>query len=357
MNNIRIGDYEIIETIYSRPRVVEVFKAKYIPAGTICCLKRILVNDVEEATKKYSEIINSASIQHEYAVPIRKCLLDGTASCLESIIIVTDYYPEGDLVKFITKLHEIGFVYPDDAIIEFALQLISVLMFMQTKEICHRDIKPQNIFVDCEGKILKIGDFGSSRYIKDADEYSVVGTPFYMSPEMRIAYAEYFKCQIYNFKYNPYKSDVYSLGLVILYLATQKNPVGLTNLNTLKQDIKTRLDQIKNTYPATFNLLTIMLEVNDNERPDFIQLYSLITNSLFPKKNCSYCSKELTAITQIEFQNLFVCPKCYSLIKSPQISCEFCHSGKLTNEVITYDNKFYCRVCLSNVQTFASDKM
>ena len=356
MLDMKYADFEIIEKICSKYKAVEILKAKYIPTGQIYCLKKIDVDDLSEANKKFSEFKNSFILEHKNFVSVKNSIIHGSENMIKSIIIVMDYYPEGNLKDYLTKLNKAGSALTDETIIDYAIQLINGFSILQSSNISHRDIKPQNIFVDCEGKILKIGDFGSSRYIKDTSEFTIIGTTIYMSPEMRRAFAERLKSHMLTFQYNPYKSDVFSLGLVIQYMATKIIQSTLTNLDTLKNDIQARLDQIKNNYPATFNLLTKMLEVDSNARPDFIELYSLITNPLFPKKNCFFCSRELTAITQIEFQNLLLCPKCYPLV-SPQINCELCHSGKFNDEVIAYDNKFYCRACFINVQTFAIDKL
>lgn len=73
----------------------------------------------------------------------------------------------------------------------------------------HRDIKPANILMNTNGEV-KISDFGISKELNFMDEMSKtnVGTRIYMSPE-RIS------CKSYD-----YKSDIWSLGLVMIELAT-----------------------------------------------------------------------------------------------------------------------------------------
>ena len=86
-------------------------------------------------------------------------------------------------------------------------------------------------------------------------------------------------------------------------------------------------------------------------------MYSLITTPLFPQKYCNNCQKELTAITQIEYKGLFICPKCYPIVLAGQNFCEVCQIKKWGNEVYIDENRFYCRACLDNIQTFEIDKL
>ena len=195
-----------------------------------------MIDNIEQANRKYLEAVNLDSVHHNNVVRMRSWFLHGTDINLESLVIVMDYYPEGNLKKFSTELKRDGFFIPDEEIINHAIQLVDALKFMQSKEICHRDIKPQNILIHNYATTLKIGDFGSSRYLKNAINFSVVGTPIYMSPEMRKAYAQHLERADNSFQYCPYKSDVYSLGLVILDLASLQDPVGLTDMNNLQNE-------------------------------------------------------------------------------------------------------------------------
>jgi thiol-disulfide isomerase/thioredoxin len=86
--------------------------------------------------------------------------------------------------------------------------------------IVHRDLKPENILVgapgdDYEFESVKVVDFGFAKLMADADAESavtVVGTPFYMSPEQCLG--------------EPLdtRSDVYSLGVMFHEMLTRRRP-------------------------------------------------------------------------------------------------------------------------------------
>lgn len=54
---------------------------------------------------------------------------------------------------------------------------------LHSKKILHRDIKSLNVFLDSE-KNVKIGDLGVAKELKTDFTKTIVGTPYYLSPEM-----------------------------------------------------------------------------------------------------------------------------------------------------------------------------
>ena len=59
------------------------------------------------------------------------------------------------------------------------------ISYCHSRKILHRDIKSSNIFLTSNGT-LKLGDFGIARLLENTRDFAktVVGTPYYMSPEM-----------------------------------------------------------------------------------------------------------------------------------------------------------------------------
>lgn len=101
------------------------------------------------------------------------------------------------------------------------IQFFSALYYAHRHDVIHRDIKPENIFLN-ESFDVKIGDFGLALSMSDnyvTGQFSIVGTPSYMSPE-----------QISGDKLDE-RSDLFSGGIVMLELLTGKNPFMGKDIN------------------------------------------------------------------------------------------------------------------------------
>lgn len=94
-------------------------------------------------------------------------------------------------------------------IIRLGKDMCKALMVCKSKNVVHRDVKPQNIFVSQDGD-YKLGDFGVSIISDHTTSAQTAGTYKYMAPEV------YFN--------KPYgsKADIYSLGLVMYWLLNQR---------------------------------------------------------------------------------------------------------------------------------------
>ena len=154
--------------------------------------------------------------------------------------------------------------------------LIKTFALLQTNHITHRDIKPQNILF-ANGK-MKICDFGNARVLKRNGLIiqRIRGSELFMSP---IVFKGY-RSGIHNIKHNAYKSDVYSLGVCFL-LAASLSADGPNYMRMMEDDnkIKKVLDyNLKAKYSANLiNLIMTMLQVDENKRPDFIELERMIS--------------------------------------------------------------------------------
>jgi serine/threonine protein kinase len=179
-----------------------------------------------------------------------------------------------DWEKEIRKYNDKNLEYTERELIDIIKQLSSVLSFLQKNNISHRDIKPQNILV-FKNKIYKVADFGEAKQIdniaKNLINYSLRGTELYMSP---LLFNGLRTGQI-DIKHNLFKSDVYSLGLCILYAAVTNNkPLYDIRKYVDMIGIRKYLEKLlKGKYSQKFiSLLASMLEIHEKNRPDFVEL-------------------------------------------------------------------------------------
>jgi serine/threonine protein kinase len=102
--------------------------------------------------------------------------------------------------------------------INLVIQICSGLREAHTQGIVHRDLKPENVMIDGQGSV-KIMDFGIARSMEAATRLtgSMVGTPAYMAPEQVAG------------KPVDYRTDIYSLGLIMYELFTGKQAFQADN--------------------------------------------------------------------------------------------------------------------------------
>jgi serine/threonine protein kinase len=136
------------------------------------------------------------------------------------LCIVMDYADGGDLHGWIKTRK--GALIPETEIQERFVQICEALHHVHSQKVIHRDLKSQNIFLMKTGRVL-LGDFGIARILEATKDFakSMVGTPYYLSPEI-------IEEQPYNFK-----SDVWSLGVILYELATLKHPFDAESLHFL----------------------------------------------------------------------------------------------------------------------------
>ena len=104
--------------------------------------------------------------------------------------------------------------------------LFLILDYLGKQKIIHRDIKPSNIMVDSKGYI-KLVDFGAAKRILNGYAKTIIGTPFYMAPEI-VAGKNY-----------SFSSDYYSVGVCLFYIYYKKYPfgMGINDVYLIYQDI------------------------------------------------------------------------------------------------------------------------
>eukprot|EP00658_Telonema_sp_P-2_P015893 TRINITY_DN1613_c0_g1_i4.p1 TRINITY_DN1613_c0_g1~~TRINITY_DN1613_c0_g1_i4.p1 ORF type:complete len:718 (-),score=178.61 TRINITY_DN1613_c0_g1_i4:36-2189(-) len=140
----------------------------------------------------------------------------------KGMCIVMEYADGGDLGNQIQNACNANRYISEEAILNWFVQICMGLKHCHDRKILHRDLKSQNIFLTSTG-LVKLGDFGIARVLLATAEMAstVVGTPYYLSPEI-----------VENKKYNA-KSDIWSLGVVLYELAALQVPFSGSSLPQL----------------------------------------------------------------------------------------------------------------------------
>jgi serine/threonine protein kinase len=108
------------------------------------------------------------------------------------------------------------------------LQALLAVNHLHSKKIIHRDIKSLNLFLTQSGDIM-LGDLGIARAMSENTQFlkSLVGTPYYLSPEL---------CN--DKPYNE-KSDIWALGVVLYEMCMTVHPFTARNEGALVRKILT----------------------------------------------------------------------------------------------------------------------
>ncbi len=193
---------------------------------------------------------------------------------------------------------------------EIFIQLTQGLNFVHEKNVIHRDIKPENILVNKANKV-KLTDFGLAQDSLDnlvTQQYSVVGTPAYMSPE-----------QIQGNKLT-IQSDLFSLGITISEIFSGKNPflgkdASETINNIISFDEKISKDLFIDFSDDITKVLKGLLAVNPNDRftscSEILKLFKIENTSAENPSNTN--NKKLWLVPSIIIAIIFIFWSLYTI--------------------------------------------
>ncbi|XP_028432344.1 serine/threonine-protein kinase Nek4 [Perca flavescens] len=173
------------------------------------------------------------------------------------LYIVMGFCEGGDLYHRLKK--QKGELLPERQVVEWFVQIAMALQYLHERNILHRDLKTQNIFLT-KTNIIKVGDLGIARVLENQNDMAstLIGTPYYMSPEL-------FSNKPYN-----HKSDVWALGCCVYEMSTLKHAFNAKDMNSLVYRIvEGKLPQMPSRYdPQLGELIRSMLCKRPEDRPD-----------------------------------------------------------------------------------------
>jgi serine/threonine protein kinase len=331
MERISESEVEIEDKISSDPGRMEYFKVRHSRTRAPLLMKKIYVLSVNDASILITHFLSILTLDHENILKIISTNLEGRDRNFNYFLIFSEAFEEGNLAGLIRSCRSRDHYLSENKILSYLTMLVDALSYMQEQKTAHRDIRPESIYICENGLKVKIGELDKSSKQEQADVTNIIGSPLYLSPAQRQAYA--YNIHSVVSQHNVYKSDVYSLGLTFLYLASLRPVNDLTGLNNIQNKIERRINEIEQMYPILCEILNEMLCVDEYFRCDFIGLKELLCRKI--KKREVLNSQIYQRMTQrlnalIEFSNVF---------------CYLCKQLKEETDVFVYYNGLVCKNC------------
>jgi serine/threonine-protein kinase len=191
-----LGKYRILEPLGSGG-----FGTVYLAEDTWID-KRVAIKVPHRQTLDFGELLREprllAALNHPNIVTVI------TAEKQDGVFfIVMEYVPGETLETIIAERGPLDL----NVALDYTCQIANAVEHAHKQSVIHRDLRPANVFVTERG-LLKVGDFGTSRFLEIAAHgTTVIGSPPYMAPEQFEGRAVF-------------ASDVYSLGVTMYQMMT-----------------------------------------------------------------------------------------------------------------------------------------
>jgi serine/threonine protein kinase len=207
------GRYEIIRTVNigGMSIVYQARDKRFTKVARLCAVKE-MINSAPDPHLREMGIQNFereanilATLSHPAIPKIFDCFSEGNRSYL-----ILEFIEGQDLESLLQRTASF---LPEEQIISWAIQICDVLSYIHSHKpnpIIFRDVKPSNIMLDNQDRIVLI-DFGIAKVFQTGQKGTMIGTEGYSPPEQYKGIAE------------P-RGDIYALGATMHHLLTQRDP-------------------------------------------------------------------------------------------------------------------------------------
>eukprot|EP01006_Ploeotia_vitrea_P052406 TRINITY_DN67679_c2_g1_i1.p1 TRINITY_DN67679_c2_g1~~TRINITY_DN67679_c2_g1_i1.p1 ORF type:complete len:483 (-),score=54.70 TRINITY_DN67679_c2_g1_i1:114-1562(-) len=245
---VGLQDFELL-TVIGRGSFGKVMKVRMKRSGQIYAMKvlrkdLVIKENMIEHTKAEKNILQT--IDHPFIVTLRYAFQTD-----DKLYLILDFLPGGELFFHLQNMNKFSEVQAK----QYAAEIVLALEHLHSVDIVYRDLKPENCVLDAEGFVV-LTDFGLAKQsIAQQPTYTFCGTPEYLAPE------------ILKGKGHAKAVDWWSLGVLLYEMLFGLPPFYSENVNEMYEFIlKKRLDFPPNTDTATRDLLSRLLERDENKR-------------------------------------------------------------------------------------------
>ena len=274
--NLNISEFELLEEI-GKGTYGKIYRAKWKLNNKFYALKEEILKDINGVKKRQNifkiirDFIQKTNCKEVVNIYSNSYIQKGLKFNYYELMEMCDK----DFEKEIKTRSQYYLFYTESELQSIMLQLITALAFLQKNHITHRDIKPQNILV-VNGQ-YKLCDFGEIRVMQREGivVQRVRGSELYMSPILFYGLRSK-KVQV---RHNTYKSDVFSLGMCLFFAAglSYRGPVEIREVSDMKKKEEILNRRLSSRYSKKLiNILHLMLQTKEVDRPDFILLEEAI---------------------------------------------------------------------------------
>ena len=183
-----------------------VYKALNFQTGGTVAVKEVALRGVgkDQLQLLQREIDLLKLLKNPYIVQYRESF-----NTRDTLYIVMEFVENGSLSNILRKFGQL----PEALVAMYTLQVLEGLNYLHEQGVIHRDIKGANILISTDGQV-KLADFGVATKVQDnqPDANSVVGTPYWMAPEI---------IQMSGFTT---ASDIWSVACTVVELVTGAPP-------------------------------------------------------------------------------------------------------------------------------------
>jgi len=232
----------------------------------------------------------------------------------DHIWIVMEFMGGCTLCQILGDLHD-QCPLNDGHMAKVVSNILQALQYMHEKNIIHRDVKSDNILINSKGEI-KLADLGAAAELESKlhRRTSVIGSPFWMAPEVSAGVG-------YSFK-----ADVWSVGIVLYEMVTGEPPYSdepnpfkaILLLST--EGVSPILDETVSWEILSFLDLTLIINPDDRYSTADMLFHELIDKACTEKEIAEMVVKYTPAITKAakeieEFLSFFTCTRHFKRYK------------------------------------------